>query len=576
MKLFPAAPSDPSLGVILLVHSSLARAAQVARHWAESGCPLVIHVDKAVSAQEHAEFRRALAGLPDILFAPRLRCEWGKWSIVRATQAAAEIMLESFPEVRHVFLASGSCLPLRPLADLRAYLERRPQTDFIESANVEEVPWIVGGLGQERFTLRFPFAWKKQRRLFDAHVRLQRRLGYCRRIPEGIVPHIGSQWWCLTRRTLTAILEDPRRREYDRYFSRVWIPDESYFQTMARLHARRLESRSLTLAKFDHQGKPHMFYDDHLQLLIRSKCFVARKIWPKADLLYNTFLQTRESQPCPSEPNPNPIDKLFASARERRVRGRTGLYMQSRFPAPGRENGLTCAPYSVFEGFSDLFTDFETWLSRTTGARVHGHLFARHGAEFEGGQDVFAGGLSSSAAVRDRNPRLFLASLIWNMRGEHQAFQYGPDDSPEAGHLIAQDPNARISVITGAWAIPLFHSSLNFNVIRKIAALRQRAEAAHVDLLRSHATRARVRIWSLAEFMENPMENLQIIADTISPRAMRKLTEAPRLANLAGFGKFLQDLKNHGMHPYMMGNFPPDNIQPIRLRPSGARPRIMK
>jgi len=294
-----------------------------------------------------------------------------------------------------------------------------------------------------------------------------------------------------------------------------------------------------------------MFYDDHLQLLMRSKCFVARKIWPKADLLYKTFLRATESPPSVVEPDPNPIDKLFSSARERRVRGRAGLYMHSRFPAPGRDNGLTCAPYSVFEGFSDLFIDFETWLSRTTGARVHGHLFAPHGAEFEGGQDVFAGGLSSSAAVRDRNPRLFLASLIWNMRGEHQAFQYGPDDSPEAGHLIAQDPNTQISVITGAWAIPLFHSSLNFSMIR-------------------------VRIWSLAEFMENPMENLQIIADDISPRAMRKLTQAPRLANLAGFGKFLQDLRNHGMHPYMMGNFPPDNIQPTRLRTSGARPRILK
>jgi len=170
MRPIPSARTDQGLGVILLVHSSLARAAQVARHWAESGCPLVIHVDKAVSAEQYAEFESALAGLPDVLFSPRLHCEWGKWSIVRATQTAAEMMLESFPDVRHVFLASGSCLPLRPVADLRAYLERRPQTDFIESANVEEVPWIVGGLGQERFTLRFPFSWKKQRRLFDAHV----------------------------------------------------------------------------------------------------------------------------------------------------------------------------------------------------------------------------------------------------------------------------------------------------------------------------------------------------------------------------------------------------------------------
>src|SRR5690606_24968222 len=145
----------------------------------------------------------------------------------------------------------------------------------------QDVPWTVGGLDHERFTLRFPFSWKRQRKLFDGYVHMQRRLGLKRRIPTGIEPHMGSQWWCLSRRTLTAILESPRRGEMDNYFKRVWIPDESYYQTLVRLHSDRVESRSLTLSKFDYQGKPHIFYDDHLQLLRRSDCFMARKIWPR-------------------------------------------------------------------------------------------------------------------------------------------------------------------------------------------------------------------------------------------------------------------------------------------------------
>ncbi len=56
------------------------------------------------------------------------------------------------------------------------YLEDRPMTDFIESVTTEDVPWTVGGLDSERFTLRFPFSWKKQRYLFDRYVELQRRL----------------------------------------------------------------------------------------------------------------------------------------------------------------------------------------------------------------------------------------------------------------------------------------------------------------------------------------------------------------------------------------------------------------
>ena len=64
------------------------------------------------------------------LFARDMRCEWGTWALVAATQAAADVMLRDFPEVRHVFLASGSCLPLRPVAELQAYLARAPRHRF--------------------------------------------------------------------------------------------------------------------------------------------------------------------------------------------------------------------------------------------------------------------------------------------------------------------------------------------------------------------------------------------------------------------------------------------------------------
>ena len=174
-------------------------------------------------------------------------------------------------------LASGACLPLRPVQELIDYLADRPRVDFIESATTADVSWTVGGLDHERFTLRFPFSWRKHRKLFDAYVKLQRASGHAPQNPEGLVPHMGSQWWCLTRQTLSAILQDPKRKTYDRYFRHVWIPDESYFQTLARLYSTHIESRSLTLSKFDYQGRPHIFYDDHLQLLRRSDCFVARK-----------------------------------------------------------------------------------------------------------------------------------------------------------------------------------------------------------------------------------------------------------------------------------------------------------
>lgn len=559
-----------SVGIVMLVHTALDRAEQAARHWAMGGCPVVIHVDAFVPRQTYSAFVNALSDVPSVRFSKRFRCEWGSWGIVAASQAASEMMLTEFDDVRHVYLASGSCLPLRPVEELSEYLADRPRTDFIESATTADVPWTVGGLDQERFTLRFPFSWKRQRVLFDKYVELQRRLKLKRKVPKGLVPHMGSQWWCLTRQTLSAILQGPDRREYDAYFRHVWIPDESYFQTLARQFSTNIESRSLTLSKFDFQGKPHIFYDDHLQLLRRSDCFVARKIWPHANRLYDAFLTDPAGAMKRTEPNPGKIDRIFAKAVERRTRGRPGLYMQSRFPNEDWENGVTAAPYSVFQGFTEIFENFEPWLAKATGARVHGHLFHPDRVEFADGQTTLNGALGDSAAARDYNAKAFLTNLIWNTRGERQCFQFGPADNQDVIWRIAKDPNAQVSVISGAWAVPLFRSNMNFIDIRKEAARLQKVESDHLNVLRAPYAKARIRIWTMAEFIEAPMEPLQGILDEIGQTQTRRLAEVPQMVDLTGFGQFLQNLKNQGMHPYLMGDFP------VALGPKPAQDRPRK
>lgn len=544
-----------SVGVVMLVHTAFDRAEQVARHWVAAGCPVVIHVDKRVDAAEFSEFRDNLSDLPDVAFSKRHQCEWGTWGLVQATISASELMLQAFRDVRHVYLASGSCLPLRPIDQLLNYLSKKPRTDFIESVATEYVLWTIGGLDEERFTLRFPFSWKKRRRLFDFYVNLQRRVGFKRKIPEGLVPHLGSQWWCLTRQTLSAILQDPDRPTYDAYFSKVWIPDESYFQTLARRYSTEIESRSLTLSKFDFQGKPHIFYDDHLQLLRRSDCFVARKIWPKADRLYDAFIAEKRFGATATEPNPGKIDKVFSKAVERRTEGRPGLYMQSRLPREGYENGKTSSRYNVFHGFSDVFTDFETWLDKSLGGVNHGHLFGPDAVEFAHREPEFAGALCNSVKLRDYAPKDFLTSLIWNGRGRVQSFQFSPRDNQETNWLVATDPNAYIAVITGAWAIPLFQSNMDFSDIRKEAARLQRVETEHLKILRSIYSKSRVRVWNLAEFVDAPMEPLQMILDEIGRRGLGPVTEVPRMVDLGGFGRFLQNLRNQGMSPHLVGDF---------------------
>lgn len=555
-----------SVGFVMLAHEALDRAALVARRLASFDCPVAIHVDARVGA-EFDDLKAELSGEPNVSFRPRIACEWGSWALVQASRGAAESLLEAHPELTHIYLMSGTCLPIKPIPALLAHLANHPDTDFIESVTIEDVPWTKGGLSEERFTLTFPFSWRKQRRLFDAWVAIQRQFGLKRSLLPGLSPHLGSQWWCLTRQTLECIFNDPKRDQVDQFFQNVWIPDESYYQSLVRQHGQKVESRSLTLSKFDHLGKPHVFYDDHLALLQQSEAFFARKIWHSADRLYDTFLGKISGSNSTAQMPATYIERKFVDAADRSVSGRQGLVMASRFPKDLPDSPLTAAPYAVFHGFSDVFEDFPQWVEKNTNSQAHGHLFARGGAEFVDGSDTYAGALSASADLRDYNPGQFVRNLVWNTRGAHQSFLFAAYDSQKVCEFLAADRNAYISVISGAWAVPLLHKQGKVQDIRAIAALYQQNEASFLDHLKKNNAMRRVHIWSLAEFLERPMEPLQKIVDQLCGVGAYLLAEAPQLRDMAGLPEFLQTLRNTGMNPHLAGDIskPPANQAPAKL-----------
>ena len=176
--------------------------------------------------------------------------------------------------------------------------------------------------------------------------------------------------------------------------------------------------------------------------------------------------------------------------------------------------------------------------------------------QFAGGGTVFKGGLSDSAALRDYNPHSFLTNLIWNSRGERQCFQFGPGDVQAVTTFLAGDRNAHIFIVSGAFAVPLWRSGRPFAQIRAEAAALQKIEADFIAQLQQPETKARLQLWTLADFIENPAEALHQIVDDLNPRAPHRMTELPRMVDLSGFGAFLQDLRNQGMQPVLMGDFP--------------------
>jgi hypothetical protein len=144
-----------------------------------------------------------------------LHCRWGEYSLVEATLRLMRAALadDAFAPTT-CSLRAGSCRPIRPLECLQDFLRERAGVDFIQAHDISRSRWTKDGLEQERFEYYFPFNYATQRHWFERATALQRLLGVRRRLPPGLKPHFGSQWFCLTRATALGVAQALARRSW--------------------------------------------------------------------------------------------------------------------------------------------------------------------------------------------------------------------------------------------------------------------------------------------------------------------------------------------------------------------------
>ncbi|KAA9010578.1 DUF5928 domain-containing protein [Histidinibacterium aquaticum] len=273
------------IAFILLCHKNPERIVQQARQLTAVGDYISIHFDARAPQEDYRRIRAELADDPNVTFARRrVKGGWGEWSLVQATLNAIEAAVEAFPRASHFYMVSGDCMAIKSSGYAHDLLDSR-DVDYIESEDFFESDWIKTGIKEERLIYRHWFNERSRKSLFYASMDLQRRLGLKRRIPSDLRIMIGSQWWCLRRRTIEAILRMRRERpDVMRFFRTTWIPDETFFQTLVRhlVPETEIVNRSLTFLMFSDYGMPVTFYNDHYDLLLSQDALFARKISPEA------------------------------------------------------------------------------------------------------------------------------------------------------------------------------------------------------------------------------------------------------------------------------------------------------
>lgn len=273
------------IAYILLCHKDPEGIIAQAERLTAAGDFIAIHFDARARREDFEKIRDALATNAAVTFAARrLKCGWGEWSLVDATLAAVEAAVEAFPRASHFYMLSGDCMPTKTAEYAHDFLDAK-DCDYIESFDFFASDWIKTGIKEERLIYRHWFNERTQKWLFYTSMEWQKNLGLTRKVPADLQMMIGSQWWCLRRRTIEMVLEFcAKRPDVMQFFRTSWIPDETFFQTIVRhlVPDSEIMARTLTFLMFTDYGLPVSFYNDQYDLLISQDYLFARKISPDA------------------------------------------------------------------------------------------------------------------------------------------------------------------------------------------------------------------------------------------------------------------------------------------------------
>jgi hypothetical protein len=216
---------------------------------------------------------------------------------------------------------------------MQSFLQQNPNQDFIESYDISKHCWVKGGPSIERFQFFYPVNFRTSRTTFDLLYSLQRRLKICRKIPLGMIPHMGSQWWTLRWTTCQKILgfvkKNPRLAKY---FRTTWIPDETFFPTLIAHLIQRSEIANvqLILHHLTPNGRPYIIYSDHMRIVRKLPHFFVRKVAPSARNAILETMNTRNSR-IPHVKNLVRVHNLICDAIDQSYKFKTIV--------PGRTTG---------------------------------------------------------------------------------------------------------------------------------------------------------------------------------------------------------------------------------------------
>jgi hypothetical protein len=252
---------------------------------------VLIHFDRRANP---AIYQRAVDLLADrAIFVTRHTCRWGAFGIVQGTMSLVNALVASGVEFDYATLLSAADYPIKSNEEIAAYLSRHQGAEFIES-----------------FSLMKPNRWSPQGGYFKTpekvlcrHLRFRSRvmrIPGLRRMPGGLEPFGGSQWWTLSRQAIHYIARFVENTpKFVSFCKQSFIPDESFVQTIISnsLFSSRVTGSDHRVIIWDRLAPPYpaTLKISDMDMLLKSDCLFARKFDARVDQTVLDALDERNS-----------------------------------------------------------------------------------------------------------------------------------------------------------------------------------------------------------------------------------------------------------------------------------------
>lgn len=265
---------------LLLAHAHPRQLARLAAAL-PADSPLFVHIDARAPTDVFTQVRARLAARPHTAFVQRHACRWGGIGIVRGTVSLIDALVHSDIHFDYATLLSGTDYPIKSNAGIADFLARNRGTEFIES-----------------FRMDLPNRWSNDGGIYRApdkllryHLRIRswvRPTPLVRKLPYGLLPYGGTQWWTLTREAIRFISTYLRTHPaVMRFMNGVFIPDESLIQTVlgASPMAGAISGDPLRMAIWDRPQPPYpaVLTSADMEAMATSPALFARKFSDAVD-----------------------------------------------------------------------------------------------------------------------------------------------------------------------------------------------------------------------------------------------------------------------------------------------------